>query len=157
MSSLELPFVVVEPTLVPQVGSATIQIQQEDEEAEIELASTTTPTATPVPVVAYAATPEAPEDIKALIYRYAGEYGVDPEKMIRIAKCESNYRVGAVSPSGRYVGLYQFVDTTWRSNRNAMGFDPDPALRANAEEAVKTAAFKMGRDGYGAWPVCGKR
>ncbi len=97
----------------------------------------------------------APADIQALIEMYASHYGADPEKMVVIAKCESGFRPDAVSPSGVYVGLYQFVSSTWVSNRNAMGLDPDPALRANAEESIKTAAFKMGRDGYGAWPVCG--
>ena len=98
----------------------------------------------------------APAEIQSLIETYAPQYGADPAKMAVIAKCESGFRPEAVSPSGAYVGLYQFVSGTWVSNRNAMGLDPDPSLRANAEEAIKTAAFKMGRDGYGAWPVCGK-
>jgi hypothetical protein len=36
-----------------------------------------------------------------------------------------------------------------------MGLNPDPELRFNAEEAIKTTAYKISRDGTGAWPVCG--
>jgi hypothetical protein len=38
-----------------------------------------------------------------------------------------------------------------------MGENPDPFLRYHPEEAAKTAAFKMSRDGFGAWPVCGRK
>jgi hypothetical protein len=72
--------------------------------------------------------------------------------MIGIAKCESGFRENAVN--GPYAGIYQFVSGTWISNRRAMGLDENLELRYNAEESVKTAAFKMNRDGFGAWPVC---
>lgn len=93
-----------------------------------------------------------PDDIKILVERYATEHGVNKDMMTHIALCESNFRSNAVN--GPYAGVYQFVSSTWVSNRRAMGLDTDPALRFNAEESVKTAAFKMGRDGFGAWPVC---
>lgn len=102
-------------------------------------------------------TPAAPADIEGMIRRYANEYNANPEIMIRIAKCESGFNASAVSPSGAYRGLYQFVTSTWQSNRRAMGLSDDPALMFDAEEAIKTAAFKMGRDGYGAWPVCSQK
>ena len=94
----------------------------------------------------------APSDVDTLIEMYATEYGVNKDMMVHIAKCESGFRSNAVN--GPYAGIYQFVASTWSSNRRAMGLDPDPTLRYNLEEAVKTAAFKMSRDGYGAWPVC---
>lgn len=126
---------------------------------------TPTPTQTKVPVV----TPtvqqtktEEPTPVKEipvsnydeLITLYAAQYGADPTKMKVIAQCESGMRPEALN--GSFGGMYQFLASTWSSNRNAMGENPDPALRFNAEEAIKTAAFKMGRDGYGAWPVCSK-
>lgn len=107
------------------------------------------PTATP-------AKQFAPAEYDAMIDKYATEYGADPDLMKKIAKCESGFNPQAVSSTGAYHGMYQFVAATWVSNRNAMGLDPDPALRQNAEEAIRTAAFKMGRDGYGAWPVCSR-
>ena len=94
----------------------------------------------------------APQDIIALIEKYAVEYGVDRNMMIGIAKCESGFRENAIN--GPYAGIYQFVSGTWISNRRAMGLDENLDLRFNAEEAVRTAAFKMNRDGFGAWPVC---
>lgn len=97
----------------------------------------------------------APAEVQVLIDRYAGEYNVDSQKMKTIASCESGFNQGALSPNGLYGGLYQFVASTWVSNRLAMGLDPNPDLRFNGEEAIKTAAFKMARDGFGAWPVCG--
>src|SRR4030043_640917 len=126
-----------------------------------------TPTPEPTPtikqVVAYTASNTsnsvqetnslgASENIIALIEKYALEYGVDKNMMIGIAKCESGFRENAIN--GPYAGIYQFVSGTWISNRRAMGLDENLDLRFNAEEAVRTAAFKMNRDGFGAWPVC---
>lgn len=144
---VELVTLTPTPTHSIQIASTTIDVKQirvsnaasTEIKADIEV-----PTST------------VPADIQVLIETYAPQYGADPAKMAAIAKCESGFNPGAVSPSGAYVGLFQFVSGTWVSNRNAMGLDPNPSLRANAEEAIKTAAFKMGRDGYGAWPVCGK-
>lgn len=114
---------------------------------------------TPVPTTAPAPTPSAvdPHGVESIIDKYAQIYGVSPSVMKSIAYCESKYDPQAVSSSGAYVGLFQFVGSTWASNRQAMGEDPSLTLRSNAEEAVKTAAFKMSRDGYGAWPVCSQK
>jgi soluble lytic murein transglycosylase-like protein len=92
------------------------------------------------------------EYLEPIIEKYAKQYHVSKEVMIKIAKCESNFRPEAVN--GPYGGMYQFVTGTWVSNRNAMGENPDPGLRFDAEEAIKTTAFKISRDGTGAWPVC---
>jgi len=100
-------------------------------------------------------TQAAPEFILALIEKYSAEYKVSRDMMLGIAQCESGFREDAIN--GPYAGLYQFVSSTWASNRRAMELDTDPNLRLNAEEAVKTAAFKMNRDGYGAWPVCQRK
>ncbi|OGM20136.1 hypothetical protein A2955_01895 [Candidatus Woesebacteria bacterium RIFCSPLOWO2_01_FULL_37_19] len=94
-------------------------------------------------------------EIESLIESYAKFYGVDSIVMKAIARCESGYRPEAVN--GPYAGIYQFLASTWNSNRRAMGLDENPQLRFNAEESVKTAAFKMSRDGFGAWPVCGRK
>ncbi len=92
--------------------------------------------------------------ISELIDRYGGQYGVDPNLLHKIAACESGHNPNAVN--GPYAGMYQYLASTWSSNRRAMGEDPDPNLRFNAEEAIKTTAFKISRDGTGAWPVCGR-
>jgi hypothetical protein len=94
-------------------------------------------------------------EVYTFIEKYAGEYGVDKKMMYQIAKCESGLRSDAVN--GSFGGVYQFLASTWVSNRNAMGLDPNPELRFHAEEAVKTAAFKMSQDGFSAWPTCSSK
>jgi sulfur relay (sulfurtransferase) DsrC/TusE family protein len=103
-------------------------------------------------VAAYTTTTHV--DVISFIEKYSEEYNVDRDMMIIIAKCESGFRAEAVN--GPYAGVYQFLTSTWVSNRNAMGLDPEPSLRFNAEESVRTAAFKMGRDGFSAWPTCSR-
>ena len=84
--------------------------------------------------------------------KYGNEYGLSVEKLKKIAGCESGLRLDAVNYI--YAGLFQFAPATWRSNRKAMGLDDNINLRFDAEESIRTAAFKIARDGTGAWPVC---
>lgn len=99
--------------------------------------------------------PPAPApETQQLIEKYASQYKVDKTLMTKIAHCESHYNPSAVN--GPYAGMYQFLASTWTSNRKKMGLDPNPNLRFNAEEAIKTTAFKISRDGPGAWPVCSR-
>lgn len=114
------------------------------------------PTVTPRPITPKPIALE-PSALDALFAKYGAEYGVSPELLKRIAQCESGLRPEALSSNGLYGGLFQFVSSTWSSNRKAMGLDPDPALRFNAEEAIRTGAYKIARGGIGAWPVCGKK
>jgi hypothetical protein len=93
--------------------------------------------------------------VEKSIEKYANQFGVSADVMKRIAYCESGFRPGATN--GPYAGIYQFLTSTWISNRRAMGLDTNPALRYDAEEAAKTAAFKMAKDGFGAWPVCSRK
>jgi soluble lytic murein transglycosylase-like protein len=86
---------------------------------------------------------------------FSKEYGVSKEVLKTIAYCESGIRPQATN--GPYGGMFQFTQGTWISNRKAMGLEPNPNLRFDAREAIKTAAFKISRDGVSAWPVCGKR
>ena len=83
-------------------------------------------------------------------------YGVDPALLKVIAKCESNFNPGVVSSNGLYGGLYQYMSATWASTRNEMGADPDPQLRFDPKEAIRTTAFKIAHGGIGAWPLCSK-
>lgn len=108
---------------------------------------TATPTPTPLPMPEY-----TPEQIHGYVEQYSGSYALDPNMMRKIVQCESGFNEKATN--GPYAGLFQFSTSTWISTRNAMGMDPDPNLRYHAEEAVKTGAFKISRDGYGAWPAC---
>lgn len=93
-------------------------------------------------------------DLKKMFFKYGRKYGVKGEILQKIAYCESTFNPRAVN--GHYAGMYQFLSATWVSNRKAMGLDSNPDLRFNAEEAIKTTAYKIARDGTGAWPVCGR-
>ena len=86
--------------------------------------------------------------------KYAAAFNVNKETLVRIARCESGFREAATN--GPYLGMFQYLDSTWSSTRTAMGENPDPALRANAEEAIKTTAWKIAHGGIGAWPTCGR-
>jgi hypothetical protein len=100
------------------------------------------------------ATP-APTDLNQWFEQYGQTYRVDPRTLQAIARCESGFNPGA--NNGPYGGLFQFHAGTWQTNRAAMGLDTNPQLRFQPEEAVKTAAFKISRDGTGAWPVCSRQ
>ncbi len=93
-----------------------------------------------------------PLELDGLFTKYAKEYNVSKETLKNIAYCESTFKPNATNYT--YVGLFQFSPSTWISNRKAMGLDPNIDLRLNAEESIKTAAYKINRDGTGAWPVC---
>ncbi len=118
-----------------------------------------TPQPTPAPADPQTAVYEAPAatGFDHLFEKYAAEYGVKSSTLSIISKCESGHNPQALSSNQLYGGLFQFSAPTWQSNRRAMGLDDNPSLRFNAEEAVKTAAFKISRDGVGAWPTCGKK
>lgn len=86
--------------------------------------------------------------------KYGQEYGVEPDLLVRIALCESG--LNPSSTNGAYGGLYQYTPRTWMSTRTAMGLDPNPDLRFDPEEAIRTSAFKVSRGGINAWPNCSR-
>lgn len=105
-----------------------------------------TPTPTPIPVTA--------AQLDEWFTKYSNHYSIDRQKFWNIAVCESGLRPSATN--GIYGGLFQFSPATWKSTRAAMQMDPNPDLRFNAEEAIKTAAFKTSVSGLASWPNCGK-
>jgi Transglycosylase-like domain len=116
---------------------------------------TDTPVPSPTSEPAKESVEEAPvTDLETLFTQYGNEYSVDKNLLKKIAQCESGFNVGSVGGGGRYVGMYQFAESTWVSNRQLMGFDSNPDLRMNAGESIRTAAFMISRGGLGAWPNC---
>ncbi|HSA84304.1 MAG TPA: transglycosylase family protein, partial [Patescibacteria group bacterium] len=121
---------------------------------------TPTPTPTAIPTDTPTPTPiheQAPQpngtDLDRWFDQYASQYAIDRTLLHDIAACESGFNTNA-NFKDMYVGMYQFGEQTWISTRTAMGADPNPALRTNAEESIKTAAFKISQGGAGAWPNC---
>ncbi len=108
------------------------------------------PTSTPLPVF-----PAFSKDqLNHWIKHYSSLYSVSEELLKKIAVCES--KLNPKAQNGPYAGIYQFSSNTWKSTRGTMNLDSDPNLRFNAEEAIKTAAFKISISGPGAWPNCMK-
>lgn len=110
------------------------------------------PTATPTPTPVPTRVPASPAEIDDYFKRFAQEYGIDEELLRKIAICESGYNTQSVN--GAYGGMYQFHTQSWQSTRMAMGADPNPDLRFNPEEAIRTAAYKISINGAAAWPAC---
>lgn len=126
------------PTLAP---SPTFDLTPIPEPTE-----TLTPSPTPQPASVTA------EQLDNWFKSYSGQYSVSEETLRKIAVCES--RLNPNATWGPYAGMYQFATSSWTSTRNLMNLDPNPDLRFNAEESIKTAAFKMSVSGTGAWPSC---
>jgi hypothetical protein len=64
-------------------------------------------------------------------------------------QCESGGNPQAVSPGGRYWGLFQFDYSTWVAHGGS------PGSYGNADAATQSAVASRVR--YQAWPVCGGR
>jgi hypothetical protein len=105
------------------------------------------PTTTPTP-----STPSSTNDLNILFSKYSAEYAVSQDILIKIAVCESKLNPNA--QNGPYGGLYQFTPSSWNRVRIQMNADPNPDLRYNPEEAIKTAAFEISRHGTTIWPNC---
>ena len=69
-----------------------------------------------------------------------------------LARCESGGNPRALSPGGRYRGLYQFSLATWRG----IGGSGDP-IDNSPEEQTYRAKLLFQRSGAGQWPHCGPR
>jgi hypothetical protein len=114
---------------------------------------TSTPTSIPSPIPSPTLLPVSGKQLDDWFSEYSNHYSIDPQKLWKIAVCESGLRTDA--ENGIYGGLYQFSPNAWKTTRITMNLDPDIRLRFNAEESIRTAAFKMSVSGYVAWPVCG--
>ncbi len=106
---------------------------------------TATPTPTPTPII-------TSSDLEVLFQKYADIYHVDRELLKRIAACESGFNSNANFLD--YLGMFQFSSQSWIATRQGMQEDSNPDLRKNAEESIKTAAFKIANGGQNAWPNC---
>jgi len=97
----------------------------------------------------------SPNELAKWFEENAECYGVPRRTLEYIAYCESRYNPTATN--GKHAGMYQFNPTTWMATRGRMGMDPNPDLRFDAEEAIRTAAFKISNGGIGAWAYCSSR
>src|SRR3989338_6982295 len=118
------------------------------------ITETPVPSATPRPSATVTPTPNriSAGDLEAFFSKYAEKESVDRDLLKKIAVCESGFNPAA--RNGIYGGLFPFSENSWQSLRRIMNLDTNPALRFNAEEAIKTAAYKLALNGRAAWPNC---
>lgn len=109
-----------------------------------------TPTATPTPTNTPKPLPQS--DFESMFDQYSSQYGIDKNKLKKIAYCESGGNPGA--SNGEYGGMFQFSVATWQGTRAQMGLDTNPDLRFGAKESIETAAFKISHGGESAWAGC---
>lgn len=87
------------------------------------------------------------EEVEAQIRWSAKRYFLNEEYVLRIAKCESGLNYKARSPSGKYLGVYQYALKTWvntlEGKANKLREDPI----ANIDAAHRHMKFH----GFGAW------
>ncbi len=142
-------------TETAQVTASTLVLEEDlskDFDDINEASSTPTPTPAPPPLPPPPPPMATPSEIDEWFRKYSGEYRVGEDILRKIAVCESGYN--SLATNGIYVGMFQFSPGAWTSARSRMGQNTDLGLRLNAEESIKTAAFKISVDGTGAWPNC---
>lgn len=94
----------------------------------------------------------AAADLYNLTDHYAAEYKVSADTLRHIARCESGFNPRSAHLD--YAGLYQFSPGAWRTYRSQMQLDPNPDLRYDSIEAVRTAAYVLSINRQSIWPNC---
>jgi hypothetical protein len=139
----------VPPTPTPTVTPTVTQTPTETPTVTPIPTPTNTPSPTLSPTPTNSPTPIPPpltsQQLDEWFTKYSNHYSIDRQKLWNVAVCESNLRSDA--RNGDYGGLFQFSTYTWKTTRRAMNMDPNPELRFNPEEAIRTAAFKMSTAG----------
>jgi hypothetical protein len=107
------------------------------------------PPPAPVLRVAIPVSSFAPGSVEAIIRAAAANWGVDGSWMVRIAQCESNLHPNSVNPSGPYIGLFQFLESTFRANGGTNIWDPADQANITAKMLAHGQAHQ--------WPVCSLR
>ena len=119
---------------------------------------TASPTATPTikklvtPKPKPSPTAEPKENVSKLVDKYSSEYGLDVNVVRYLVLCESGLRSNATN--GKYVGLFQYDERTWKTIRSEMKLDTNAELRYSAEEAIKTTAYALSKGKKKLWPNC---
>jgi hypothetical protein len=74
----------------------------------------------------------------------AEHWGVSVSWMLRTANCESHFHWNSVNPRGPYIGVFQFLMSTFISNGGTAATIWDPAVQANI--AAKMFAHGQSRE-----------
>lgn len=82
-------------------------------------------------------------DIAEVIIQEATKYGVDPDLALFLADVESNLNPTAKNPNSSALGIFQFIDSTWKTYCEGERTDP----RDNSACAMKL----ISKGGMGHW------
>jgi soluble lytic murein transglycosylase-like protein len=89
-------------------------------------------------------------EVQQVIVAAADRHGVDRERMLRIAKCESSYRPDVVNrhysaaDGSHPSGLFQFIDSTWAFMSSGAGYAGASVFDATANANTAAWAFAHG-------------
>lgn len=149
-------------TLISPVVSVTPTITLTPPASVSAIVTTPIPTASPTatstikkqvtPKPKPTPTAEPKENVSRLVDKYSSEYGLDVNVVRYLVLCESGLRSNATN--GKYVGLFQYDERTWKTIRTEMKLDVDVELRYSAEEAVKTTTYALSKGKTKLWPNC---
>jgi hypothetical protein len=116
---------------VNRTESLILPVQEPDFRGHLIAAPTPTPapSATPAPARPVAklsvrlraaapplVAPASPSSVIGIIEAAAARWGVSGAWMVQIARCESGLRPTAVNSAGPYIGLFQFLQSTFTHN-----------------------------------------
>lgn len=80
-------------------------------------------------------------EVERFIERAAKRYNQSEKAMLRVARCESNLDPCAVNRSGPYYGLYQFLESTWKTTP----YKRDDIFDPKAQALAAAWMWKQGR------------
>jgi hypothetical protein len=100
----------------------------------------------------YTAPPTNSNYAHGRVIYWANYYGLDVNRVVNIAYCESGMRPNAVGGGGLYLGLFQQHATYWPGRAAQAGIPGGNAL--NADHNARVSTYMMKTQGYHHWPSC---
>jgi soluble lytic murein transglycosylase-like protein len=105
---------------------------------------------TETPVVAPVAPNEPVGDVEAIVRAAANKYGVNPDYLVKIARCESGLNPFSVNrnyyENGNPSGLFQHLSGYYAARAQKYGYSPD-VFNAYSNANVTAAMFAEGLNG----------
>ena len=98
---------------------------------------------------------DEPARILAIIRNAFAEQGLDADKAIAVATCESSLRPSAIGDSGAAVGLWQWHLAPWTQHATRLFKREVGDLRADPVVSSMVTAYVVSRQGWGIW-TCGQ-
>jgi soluble lytic murein transglycosylase-like protein len=87
--------------------------------------------------------------VEQTIIKYCDKYDVDPNVPLKIAYAESRYNPDARNKSSSAKGVYQFIDSSWKSYSQKAGRGGESVLNADAN--IETAIWTIKHYGTNPW------